>query len=218
MKLSERLAQAVAGGIRQIGQVAISREGDGYVLRHIDDEAAIASGLQRHRGSAVARDLSTWAEDGRYRFVKSEPSLKRGWRLELDSAEELRRALDLLYPAAVGLWFAYLDGRLEVEHLRDKLDRQTGMYRFARNLSEQGAQRLVREIYDPQGIAAAKILWQIDAATPLEDSAASRFDGVFGEIERSAAIPLLSREACNHLVAEARKASKAEADQNARAR
>jgi hypothetical protein len=57
-----------------------------------------------------------------------------------------------------------------------------------------------------------KILWQIDETTPLEDSEASRYEGVVGDIDPGAAIPLLCREACNHFVAEARKASKAEAD------
>lgn len=210
MKLAERLAEAVAGGIRRIGQIAIRPQDDGHLLCHIDDECGDLSRLERFEGPAAARDISTWAEDGHYRFTKGELSLKRGWLLALHSAEDLRQALDLFYPAAAGLWFAEGDGRLEVEHLRDKLNRQTGMYRFARNLSDAGAQRLVREVCGPGNCCVKKILWQLDADTPLEDSEASRFDGVIGDIDRSAAIPLLCREACNHFVAEARKASKAE--------
>ncbi|WP_035606439.1 DR2241 family protein [Haloferula sp. BvORR071] len=211
MKLAERLAQALAAGIRHIGQVAISpRAGaKGYELRHIDDEGQPESALQRHEGIAAARSISTWAADGHYRFTKGELSLVRGWRLLLDSPEELRQALDLFYPAAAGLWFAQADGRIEIEHLRAKLNRQTGMYRFARNINDETAQRLVREVCGPGNCCVKKILWQIDADTPLEDSEASRFDGVVGEIARAEAIPLLCREACNHFVAEARKAAKA---------
>jgi sirohydrochlorin cobaltochelatase len=215
MKLAERLFDAVAGGIRRIGQVSIRPQEGGYLLCHIDDESGDLGLLESHAGPAAARDLSTWAEDGHYRFTKGELSLKRGWLLQLADADELRQALDLIYPAAAGLWFAEQDGRIEIEHLRDKLNRQTGMYRFARNLSDAGAQQLVREVCGPGNCCVKKILWQLDAATPLEDSEASRFDGVTGDIDRSQAIPLLCREACNHFVAEARKASKAEHDAKA---
>ncbi|RYD67860.1 MAG: hypothetical protein EOP83_01940 [Verrucomicrobiaceae bacterium] len=212
MKLAERLSTAVADGIRRIGQIAIRPHSEGYLLCHIDDENGDATLLEKFEGPAAARDLSTWAEDGHYRFTKGELSLKRGWLLQLSSAEELRQALDHFYPAAAGLWFAQKDARLEIEHLRDKLNRQTGMYRFARNLSDAGAQRLVREVCGPANCCVKKILWRIDSDTPLEDSEASRYDGVTGDVDRSQAIPLLCREACNHFVAEARKASKAEQD------
>ncbi len=212
MKIAERLAEAVAGGIRRIGQVAILPDcaGAAYALCHIDDEGGDLPLLESHAGPAAAREISMWAAEGHYRFTKGELSLKRGWLLHLSSSEELRQALDHFYPAAVGLWLAWRDGRLGVEHLRDKLDRQTGMYRSTRHLSDAGAQRLVREVYGSGNRCAKRILWRIDAETPLEESGASRFDGVVGEIDRGAAIPLLCREACNHLVAEARKASKAE--------
>ena len=212
MKLADRLSQAIAAGTRRIGQISIHPDpgGAAYTLRHIADEDADPASLEVHEGPAAARTLSTWAEDGHYRFTKGELSLRRGWLLRLSSAEELRQALDGFYPAAAGLWFAWQDGTLEIQHLRDKLNRQTGMYRFARNLSDAGAQRLVREVCGPGHCYVKRILWQIDAETPLEDSEASRFDGVTGEIDRAAAIPLLCREACNHFVAEARKASKEE--------
>ena len=212
MILAERLAQAVADGIRRIGQIAILPDtaGSAFALCHIDDEAGDLSLLDAHDDPAAARAISTWADDGHYRFTKGELTLKRGWLLRLASAEELRQAFDLFYPANVGMHFAALDGRLEVEQLRDKLNRQTGMYRFARNLSDAGAQKLVKEVCGPGNCCVKKILWGLDASTPLEDSEASRVDGVLGDIDRARAIPHRCREACNHFVAEARKASKAE--------
>lgn len=212
MKIAERLTEAVAGGVRQIGQVSIRpcAEGAGYELRHIEDEGVPAAELKSHDGPDAAREISTWAADEHYRFTKGELSLRRGWILRLASADELRQALDLFYPAAVGLWFAWEDERLEIEHLRPKLARQTGMYRFTRNLSDARAQQLVREVCGPGNCCVKKILWKIDTDIPLEDSEASRFDGVVGDIDRSQAIPLLCREACNHFVAEARKAVKGE--------
>jgi sirohydrochlorin cobaltochelatase len=128
----------------------------------------------------------------------------------LRSAEELRLALDQFYPACVGLFLAQQGGTLEVEMLRDKLNRQTGMYRFARSISDAGAQKLVQEVCGPAHQCAKKILWKLDAQTPLEDSEASRFNGIPGNVPESKAIPLLCREACNHFVAECRKAAKAE--------
>jgi sirohydrochlorin cobaltochelatase len=213
MKLAERLAAVIAGGVRQIGEVSITAMEGGYELRHRDDLETQADMLESHSGPDAAREISTWAEDGHYRFTKGELSLRRGWRLRVSSAEELRQALDGFYPAAAGLWFSLQDGSLTVEHLRAKLDRQTGMYRFARNLSDAGAQQLVTEVCGPGNCCVKRILWQIDETTPLIDSEASRYDGVVGDIDRAAAIPLLCREACNHFVAEARKASKAEAEQ-----
>ncbi len=217
MILAERLSQAVAYGIRRIGQIAILPDtaGAAFALCHIDDEAGDFSLLESHDDPAAARTISTWADDGHYRVTKGELTLKRGWLLRLSTADELRQALDLFYPANVGMHFAALDGRLEVEQLRDKLNRQTGMYRFARNLSDAGAQKLVKEVCGPGHCCVKNILWGLDATTPLEDSEASRFDGVVGDIERAQAIPLRCREACNHFVAEARKASKAEHDAKA---
>jgi sirohydrochlorin cobaltochelatase len=217
MTLAERLSHAVANGIRRIGQIAILPDtaGAAFALCHIDDEAGDLALLDSHDDPAAARTISTWADDGHYRFTKGELTLKRGWLLRLSSADELRQALDLFYPANVGMHFAALDGRLEVEQLRDKLNRQTGMYRFARNLSDAGAQKLVKEVCGPGHCCVKNILWGLDATTPLEDSEASRFDGVVGDIERAQAIPLRCREACNHFVAEARKASKAEHDAKA---
>ena len=114
-----------------------------------------------------------------------------------------------------GLWFSHSHHSLTPVTLRDTLSRQTGMYRFARNLSDAGAQKLVKEVCGPGHCCVKNILWGLDATTPLEDSEASRFDGVVGDIERAQAIPLRCREACNHFVAEARKASKAEHDAKA---
>ena len=167
-------------------------------------------GLGIHVGPADARDLSTYAEDGTYRFTKGQVNLKRGWVMVLENERDLLLALDQFYPACVGLFLAQQGGTLEIETLRDKLKRQTGMYRFARSISDAGAQKLVQEVCGPAHQCAKKILWRLDPETPLDDSEASRFNGIPGGLPESEAIPLLCREACNHFVAECRKAAKAE--------
>ena len=207
--ITQRLETAISEGIRQIGQIAIHPDtaGAAFALCHIDDSNNIDS-LEVHRSPSTARDISTWAADGHYRFTKGELSLKSGWLLLLANINELRQALDLFYPASLGLWLAENDGTLDVQNLREKLNRQTGMYKFAKNISDAGAQQLVREVSGPGNCWVKKILWQLDESTPLEDSDASRHNGIVGDTEK--AIPLFCREACNHFVAEARKVSKAE--------
>ena len=163
-----------------------------------------------HEGPSAARDLSTYAADGTYRFTKGQVNLKRGWVMLLQNGDDLRLALDHFYPACVGLFIAQQSGTLEIEMLRDKLNRQTGMYKFVRSISDAGAQKLVQEVCGPAHRCAKKILWKIDAQTPLDDSEASRFNGIVGDLPESEAIPLLCREACNHFVAECRQAAKVE--------
>jgi len=208
--LATFIAEQVASGVRRIGQIEIRSDNGAapYRLCHADD--VDATGLETCEGPARARELSTWGEDGEYRFAKACTNLRRGWLMILADAEELRAAIDGFYPAALGLWRAESQGQSTVQNLRDKLDRQTGMYKFARNVSDDGAQRLVREICGPAHQCAKRILWQLDEQTPLEDSEASRYRGIPGDIPTQEAIPLLCREACNHFVAECRKVSKQE--------
>ncbi len=216
MSIASKLVTLLESGIRRIGQIEIQADHSSsrFLLFHQADSERVSApsfgGLEVHEGPQDARSLSTYAEDGSYRFTKGQTNLKRGWVMVLEGAEDLRLALDQFYPACLGLFLAGESGSLEVENLRDKLGRQTGMYRFARTISDAGAQKLVREICGPAHQCAKKILWQLDAETPLEDSEASRFNGIPGDLPEKAAIPLLCREACNHFVAECRKAAKAE--------
>ena len=216
MTTAHLLQNLLQSGIQRIGEVEILSQIHGfpYVICHVADAPHGAQphfgGLDVHTGPADARDLSTYAEDGTYRFTKGQVNLKRGWVMTLANVEDLRLALDQFYPACVGLFLAQQGGTLEIETLRDKLNRQTGMYRFARSISDAGAQKLVQEVCGPAHQCAKKILWQLDLATPLDDSEASRFNGIPGDRPVSEAIPLLCREACNHFVAECRKAAKAE--------
>jgi hypothetical protein len=218
MHIVTDLRKLIENGIKRIGEIQIQTNvsSHAYMLSHWQDaETAVQpefGGLRFHRGPDAAREISTYAEDGSYRFTKGQINLRRGWVMILADAEELRQALDHFYPACVGLHLAHQIATLDVQNLRDKLDRQTGMYRYARTISDAGAQKLVKEVCGPAHQCAKRILWQIDAKTPLEDSEASRFNGVPGGYPAAQAIPLLCREACNHFVAECRKAAKAEFD------
>jgi hypothetical protein len=214
--LTNLLANRVAAGLLRIGQIEIlsGRCGCAYALCHSEDLPRLQSdgdhGLEVFDGPQHARELSTWAPDGSYRFTKGQLNLRGGWLLRLADAAELREALDGFYPAAVGLWAARERGELRVQNLRDKLDRQTGMYRYARTVSDAGAQRLVQCVCGPANQCVKKILWQISTEMPLDDSEASRFGGILPGATETEAIPLLCQEACNHFVAECRRVAKEE--------
>jgi hypothetical protein len=215
LPIAKKLRHLIATGVHRIGEIEIvALTNGGYHLCHFADLELARSenfgGLSLHCKPADAREIATFADDGSYRFIKAQVNLKRGWLMRLTSDADLREALDLFYPAAAGLWFAFLEGRIEIQTLREKLARQTGMYRFAKLISDAGAQRLVREVCGPDHCCARRILWQIDGDTPLEDSEASRYDGLPTGLTEREAIPLICREACNHFVAECRKVSKAE--------
>ena len=149
-------------------------------------------------------------------------------RLHLEEHERGRRRL-LSFVAAIAISFFILLGvslaqrtKIDevsppIEDLREKLGRQTGMYRYAGSISDEGAQKLIQKVCGPAHNCAKKILWKLDPETPLDDSEASRFNGIPVNVPEQKAIPLVCREACNHFVAECRKAAKAEFDAKAAA-
>lgn len=216
MSTALELRNLIRSGFLRIGQILFQTDvyGYPYVICHYEDaelstEPAFG-GLDVYHGPDAAREISTYAEDGTYRFTKGQTNLKRGWVMTLENEEDLRQAVDQFYPACLGLFLAQRNGTLDVQNLRDKLNRQTGMYRFARTVSDAGAQQLVQTICGPAHQCAKRILWKIDENTPLDDSEASRFKGIVGDLPETEAIPLLCREACNHFVAECRRVAKAE--------
>ncbi|MGC6426779.1 MAG: DR2241 family protein [Akkermansiaceae bacterium] len=218
MSLNAALQEALEQGVNQIGQLRIARDLSEapFVLYHREDEAKILSSdfsdLDEFQHPDAARDLGLYTPEGEYRFTKGELSLKPGWIFFLNTIDELRRAIDLFYPASLGLWQAEKNGSIRIQHLRDKLDRQTGMYRHSRNVSDEGAQHLVATLCGPKNKCVKKILWQIDAETPLAENEASKFNGILKGGNESNTIPLVCQEACNFFVAQCRKQSKKEFD------
>jgi len=206
MSLTNALSLALDSGVDQIGQLRILR--DPLRLHHLEDTDL--DSLKVHTDPEDAREIGLYTPGGDYRFTKGELCLARGWIFHLESIDDLRRALDLFYPASLGLWKAWKDGTIRVQNLREKLKRQSGMYRHARNVSDQGAQELVANLCGPANKCVKKILWQLDEDQSLDNTEASRFNGIVGEADESSAIPMVCQEACNFFVSEARKKSKEE--------
>jgi sirohydrochlorin cobaltochelatase len=208
LNLTEKLERWVAGGGRLIGEVAIELGVEGYRLTHVEDRGR--SDLDSYRSPIDARALVRYDAAGEYRPLKSAPGLRRGWELILVGVEGLREALDYFYPAAVGTWFANEETELIAPPLRAVLGRQTGMYRFANNVSDERAQALVGSACASRGGCLKRVCWDLADGQPLTGLPA-------GELGRApltdGEMPLLCVEACNWLVAKARKVSASERTQ-----
>jgi len=190
--LTRTLEEWLARGGTRIGQIVIRRSAEGWELRHSDD--ARRDDLVLHAAPESARHLANLDDAGRFRPLKTAPNLAHGWRLVLADAAALHRALDYFYPAMLGCAESFSRGALPAVPLRAKLARQTGMYRVTQQIT--GAQ--ARELIDRFCAGCLKQrLWEIAAPNPQPPRT------VPGEW------PLLCHEACNLLVAEARKVVKA---------
>jgi sirohydrochlorin cobaltochelatase len=169
------------------------------------DSAAGAAASPTHRRPVDARHLARLDADGKFRPLKSAPSLSGGWLLELSTVPAVREALDYFYPAAVALWLRRRDGEIRPTHLRETLNRQSGMYRIAALINDDEAIGLARDVCGP-GKCARKILWDISPQQRLHLAREKRLEEASGRGKEPMPprIPLLCGEACNLLVAAAR--------------
>ena len=218
------------------GQILVTKkEGAGFVLLHRDD--ASLDRLQTYREAKDAIEIAKYDDAGNYRPLKTAPNLRHGWRLELATVEELRRALDYFYPSRLAVFAAWKSGYLKTTALRETLDRQSGMYRVAAKISDPQINDLVADFCRSDSGCLRTILWKRDrngviASTklpkekfdPAWDQAAARPTQVgtsrcdVRTAQRAvptshslpATVPLLCQEACNLLVAECRKVVKGE--------
>jgi sirohydrochlorin cobaltochelatase len=197
-KLNSVLREKCAEGSLRIGEVIVSSRGTGYLVHHALDNPH-ADALVIFREPRAARRIALNTADGKYRPLKSAPTLARGWRLELATIEALHEALDYLYPAALGNWRHWLHGGVDPVPLRTTLERQTGMYRVTRKISNEDANALVQRFCG--GGCLKCILWTRDGKERVPDLPPHK-DPPAGDVPGS--IPLLCVEACNLLVAEVR--------------
>jgi sirohydrochlorin cobaltochelatase len=203
----------IASGTRRIGEILIAASGQGFSLCHRDDEAKTA-GLTLYDSPNDAAEIAKFDDAGNYRPLKTSPNLRHGWRLELVDLAALRLALDLFYPGRLAALTAWEGQRLVSTSLRQTLARQSGMYRVAARISDDEVNVLVGRFCASRGGEPGclrTILWRRDdsgavASTRLAQEKFNPEVDQSGRGER--ALPLLCQEACNLLVAEARKVVK----------
>lgn len=201
------LGDWLAAGLRCIGQIAIECRDDGsFGLTHRDD--ATRNDLASHQHAEDAAELARFDDAGKYRPLKTAPNLRHGWRLVLQSLAELRTALDLFYPGRLPAFFAFERHELVMTPLRETLGRQSGMYRIAAQIDESGADELVGNFCRSDGGCLRTILWRRDAEGTVASTRLPpvKFDPLYDQTGGGRpVVPLLCQEACNLLVAEARK-------------
>ena len=220
------MASSAAGSLERVltvpfclGQILVRKIPIGrFVLSHRDDETLDT--LKSFRSAEDAIDIAKYDDAGNYRPLKTSPDLRHGWRLELDSVEELRRALDYFYPGRLAVFAAWKSNKLETTSLRQTLDRQSGMYRVAAKISDSRINDLVADFCRSDGGCLRTILWKRDREGAIASTKLSKekFDSACDQAAASnlpgsappAIVPLLCQEACNLLVAECRKIVKAE--------
>jgi sirohydrochlorin cobaltochelatase len=222
------------------GQILVvrveKRDGAGFVLLHRDDESL--GQLQTYRDAEDAVEIAKYDDARNYRPLKTAPNLRHGWRLELATVEELRRALDYFYPGRLPVFAGWKSGYLKTTALRETLDRQSGMYRVAAKISDPQINDLVADFCRSDGGCLRTILWKRDlngviasmklpkekfdpafdqvtqlcSRRPTNDARASHPPSLSYGVANSetVTVPLLCQEACNLLVAECRKVIKGE--------
>ncbi len=102
------------------------------------------------RNAEEAIEIAKYNDAGNYRPLKTAPNLRHGWRMELGTQEELKRALDHFYPGRVAIFVAWQRGQLRTTPLRETLDRQSGMYRIAAKISDAQIDDLVARLLQVQ--------------------------------------------------------------------
>jgi sirohydrochlorin cobaltochelatase len=215
----ERCLEAVLTAPFYFGQIFIQRIAGGrFVLSHRDDESV--DQLQTFRTAEDAIEIAKYDDAGNYRRLKTVPNLRHGWRLELDTLEELRRALDYFYPGRLAIFAAWKNDKLQSTPLRETLNRQSGMYRVAAKISDSQVDDLVADFCRSNGGCLRTILWKrdVDGAIASTRLPKDKFDPARDQLRAlhkagsatPATVPLLCQEACNLLIAECRKVVKGE--------
>jgi sirohydrochlorin cobaltochelatase len=200
------LGDWLARGLHCIGQIAIESGNDAtFVLRHREDRGRTDLTVSERADDAA--ELARFDDAGKYRPLKTAPTLRHGWELRLANLARLRLALDLFYPGRLAALLAFEKNELITTPLRATLERQTGMYRIAAQIGEEQADELVGSFCRSDGGCLRTILWRRDAAgtVPSTRLPSAKFDPRHDQAGGAQpVVPLLCQEPCNLLVAEAR--------------
>jgi hypothetical protein len=195
------------GVVRTWGQLRVETTADGdgrrrYELRHVDDADVPAAALATHDDPLAARRLAKRDDRGRYRPLKTAPSLRTGWRFADLDPGDLVRAVDFFYPATVANWHREREGDLDVTHWREMVERQSGIYGVVQTWDRREGHEHVEWVAeaccdDSQCLKRRE--WEYDGERPLA------VDGGDG--------PFPCREPCSLVLAGARRWTKLEGEE-----
>ncbi|ADB59946.1 hypothetical protein Htur_1054 [Haloterrigena turkmenica DSM 5511] len=161
-----------------------------YDLWHVDDADSDLADLEVYDDPRDAREIATYDGDGRYRPLKTAPTLPSGWAFTGLSGGELVETVEFFYPATVANWHRELQGTLDVDHWTETAERQTGIYDVLDELPREGVEWMAEACcVDSQCLRRRE--WEFDEGDELD------VDGGDG--------PFPCREPCSLVVAAARK-------------
>jgi hypothetical protein len=165
------------GGVRQ------------YEVRHAADEGADAAALETVDPAAL-EDLIRADADGRYRPLKTAPTLQSGWIAPELGPAACCDVVEAVYPATIANWHRERTGQLDVTHWRETAARQTGMFDVVSDLPDAAVPRVAEACcVDSQCLKRRQ--WDLDEDTELS---VPRGEGEFP-----------CREPCSLVIAAARK-------------
>ena len=156
----EQTLEAAVTGRFYFGQILARKTGDSFVLLHRNNEGR--DDLQTYRNPEDAVKIAKYDDAGNYRPLKTAPNLRHGWRLILETLEELKRALDYFYPGRLAVFAAWKSDQLQTTPLRETLDRQSGMYRVAAKISDAQLDDVVANFCRSDGGCLRTVLWKRD--------------------------------------------------------
>jgi len=182
---AKRLQQSGAQGIK-IAQLQVFCEQQAYVLRPADSPQGSCRQLTCIED---LRQLQRYDSKGEFRPIAGSADLQSDWYYRCELLEELMAALDVIYPLALHKAMLAEQGRLPLQSLREKLERQTGMYAKKKLLGDEQLQQCASSLCRSKFNCLCAQAWQQQdlarhtaAANPHE-------------------LPLWCQQACNAFVA-----------------
>jgi len=189
------------GVVRHWGQLelttrlspAVDGHGQGqrvYDIRHVEDADRDRGDLEQYSEPTDARELVTHDADGRYRPLKTAPTLVTGWHFEGLSSTAFVETVRAIYPATIANWHREQHDALDIDHWLETAERQTGIYDIVDELPREAVEWVAEACcVDSQCLKRRE--WQYEEGDEL---AVDGGDGVFP-----------CREPCSLVTAAARK-------------
>ena len=110
------------------GAVQVAEGQEAEPLPVDDDTGVHADDLDRYDDPLEARSLVKTDDDGRYRPLKTAPSLPHGWVFPELNGRACAETVEYVYPATIANWHLERQGTLDVDHWRETVERQSGIY------------------------------------------------------------------------------------------
>ena len=186
--------------------ITVTRDGDEgrrYELVHTDDTDADVTDLTAYEDPLDARTVAKHEDGGKYRPLKTAPTLQTGWVFDGLGPGALVETVDCFYPATIANWHREREGELDVDHWHETMKRQSGIYGVVQTWDrKEGYEHVdwVAEACCDDSQCLKRREWQYDDDTELS------VDGGDGEFP--------CREPCSLVISAARRWTKLEGEES----